>query len=139
MKSNSQRSGDPVRLSVPRRRPRAATIAVLAVGAWWMVGCGGGDSPSRDSQLTVDLAKQLEDERLRGERANTRHQTELAEVESDFRGAVLAWASTAAAAAILIMLLARERGARRVLERVLRLVLDRLRDRQRESRGPPSS
>jgi hypothetical protein len=38
------------------------------------------------------------------------------------------------ATVILILLLARERRARRVVERILRIVLDRL----RESRGPPS-
>lgn len=97
------------------------------------VGCGGGEPSKPEPPLAEELARLLKDEQLRHQRDDARHRIEVAGAEGDYGGAVVGWASTSVAAVILILLLARERRARRVVERLLRLVLDRL----RECRRPP--
>jgi hypothetical protein len=54
-----------------------------------------------------------------------RYELQLADRQADQRAMTLIWAGTSAAAFILILLLARERRARRVLERLLKLLLSR--------------
>ncbi len=106
----------------------ALAVGLLAnVPAW--VGCEDSATSDQGLQLADDLAQQLEDERLRHQRDNNRLNTRLAEAEADYRGAYISWAGTAAAAFLLIILLAKERRARRVVGRVLQLVLDRFRER----------
>jgi len=81
-------------------------------------------------QHASELARQLAAERSRFQLESTRWDTRLSASESDYTGAVLLWGGTALGFALLVILLARERRARRVLERLLRLILDRF-------RGPP--
>ena len=100
------------------------------------VACTDDDeSPAlqRAEQRADQLARQLESER-RG-RARDRILAEAGEVqaEEDHRALATVLVSTGLAIVILVLLLARERRARRVLERLLRMILDRL----RESRSPP--
>ena len=142
MRSNIKPPGLPLSQAM-RLRPLGLTMVaplVVLVTVW--VGCGEPGPSSQDLRLADDLARQLNSERLHNQRDSARHDAELAGAEADYRSAVLGWAGTAAATFLLIILLAKERRARRVVERLLRLVLDRLRNRQRnrprESRGPPS-
>jgi len=106
----------------------ALAVGLLVNVPTW-VGCGDSDTPDQGLRLADDLAQQLKGERLLHQRDNSRLNTRLAEAEADYQGATLAWAGTAAAVFLLIILLAKERRARRVVGRVLRLVLDRFRER----------
>jgi hypothetical protein len=111
-------------------------VTVLATATLVAAGCTRQAPPGPDQaqRLAEDLARQLQAERLRQQGEQARHEAELTSAQSDCHGAVLAWASSTLAVVMLVLLLARERRGRRVLEKLLRLLLDRL----RESRAPPS-
>ena len=116
---------------------------------YWAIGLAGGillalvlatgcdqapAGPTPVERTVEDLHSQLKTERVRREHDAARHEAELAAGRSDLLGATLIWVSTAIAVVILAFLLARERRARRVLERLIRLLLARIRC----SRHPPS-
>jgi hypothetical protein len=54
-----------------------------------------------------------------------RREAEMRGAETDYQGAVLVWGGTAAALFIAILLIARERRGRRVMDRILRMILHR--------------
>ena len=112
------------------------TATALAAATLVAAGCTKQSPPEPDpaQRLAEDLARQLQAERLRQQGEQARHEAELTSAQGDYHGATLAWASSTLAVVMLVLLLARERRGRRMVEKLLRLVLDRL----RESRGPPS-
>ena len=121
---------DPVELT--RRSRPWALLAVAFLGA---TDCT--EQPARPSQAERaldDLSRRVDAEQIRREHEAARHHAELAINRADLLGATVIWISTALAVAILALLLARERRARRVLERIIRLLLGRI----RHSRDPPS-
>lgn len=109
-------------------RSRVVACGLFVTGLS-LLGCDG----SPQAQSAEDLARQLREEQARHRRDQLRHEADLTAAKEDCRGAILGWAGTAAGCFLLIVLVARERRARRVVERLLHLLLGRL----REGRGPP--
>ena len=114
------------------RRPRDAPVTLIVAFAIslivpWLSGCGdaGPSEPGPDEQLASELAGQLQSERREHRDDVVRYELQLADRQADQRAMTLIWAGTSAAAFILVLLLARERRARRVLERLLKLLLSR--------------
>ncbi len=89
--------------------------------------------PDRHAKTIEDLTRRLQREQTKREHETARHQAEVGMHQADFQGATIVWISTALAMVILALLLARERRARRVLERIVRMLLGRLHG----SRDPP--
>ncbi len=114
---------------------RGYTWALLAVALLGATACTEQSvRPSQAERTIDDLSHRLDTEQLKREHQAARHQAELAINRADLLGAIMIWISTALAVAVLALLLARERRARRVLERIVRLLLGRLGN----SRDPPS-
>ena len=114
---------------------RGHTWAFLAVALLAATDCNEQSArPSQTERTLDDLSRRLDTEQLKREHEAARHQAELAINRADLLGATMIWISTALAVVILALLLARERRARRVLERIVHLLLGRLRN----SRDPPS-
>ncbi|MCH7813465.1 MAG: hypothetical protein IID40_05535 [Planctomycetes bacterium] len=111
-------------------------IVVLAVSVD-LAGCDEPEDPEADRvrRFTEELSRELRTERLRRDRDQSRHEAELVVAQGDREAAVLGWISTAAAVFLLVLLLVRERRTRQVLERLLRAILDRIRE---PPRSPPS-
>ena len=78
----------------------------------------------RDSVL--ELSRQLETERSNHTQAIAIVEAEQAQTAEDFRFISTILASTGIAMVILVLVLARQHRSRRILERLLRIVLDRL-------------
>ena len=106
-----------------------------------LAGCGGDGDTDGDTEadatrrIAEDLSQELRTERIRRDRDLNRYEAELVVAKGDRETAVFGWVSTAAAVFLLVLLLVRERRARRILERLLRAILDRI----RESHRPPPS
>ena len=125
-------------LCTSAHRARDAPWSVIA--AWAMLpilaslsGCSDDGQPSSEEQLASELASQLQSERRDHRKDVAHYEVQLADQQADQRAVTLLWASTAAALFVLVLLLARERRARRVLERLLKLLLSR----STGTRGPP--
>jgi hypothetical protein len=123
--------------STPPCRARDAPSSLIV--AWALLpivaslsGCDDGQ-PSSEERLASELASQLQAEHRDHRNDVARHEIQLADEQADRRAITLIWASTAAALFALVLLLARERRARRVLERLLKLLLNR----STGTRGPP--
>ena len=117
-----------------RRSCPAIVVVVLCVS---FPGCGKDGDAEADAtrKIVENLSHELRTEYLRRDREFGRYAAELAVAKGDREAAVFGWVSTAAAVIVLVLLLVRERRARRILERLLRVVLDRI----RESHSPPPS
>jgi hypothetical protein len=89
----------------------------------------------RAEDRAAELARQLEAERRAHARDQALADTEQVQARQDYETVALSLVCSGIGMAILVLLLARERRARRVLERLLRLILDRL----KESRSPPDT
>ena len=92
-------------------------------------GCDKQEKPAaipaeRDSVL--ELSRQLETERSNHTRTMAVVEAERAQTAEDFRIVSMILASTGIAMVILVLLLARQRRSRRILERLLRMLLNRL-------------
>lgn len=111
-------------------------IVMVALSAV-LPGCDDDDDTEADTtrRMAEDLSQELRAERLRRDRDLNRYEAELVVAKADRETAVFGWVSTAAAVFLMVLLLVRERRARRVLERLLRVILDRI----RKSHGPPPS
>jgi hypothetical protein len=89
---------------------------------------------SRQAQEQIaELSQQLESERRNTARERRRTETVRVQGEQDFQALGLILVTAGITIVGLVLLLARERRARRVLERLLRLILDRVAD----SHSPP--
>jgi len=119
-----------------RRVTKFCLLVIAAVIIVVPAGCaGGGDAET--------LERRLEAERVQHDRLVASLRSDLARqeaerhgVETDYEGAVLIWGGTAAALFIAILLLARERRGRRVMDRLLRMILHRG-DQSRTGRREP--
>ncbi len=111
-------------------------LVALAVAAD-LAGCDEDENPDADRarRLAEEVSQELRTERLRRDRDLNRHEAELVVAQGDREAAMLGWISTAAAVFLLVLLLVRERRARQVVERLLRAILDRIRE---PPRSPPS-
>ena len=108
-------------------------LLVMVVAALLAVQCDSDSSALREAQQQAsDLAEQLSAERSRFHLESARWESQRSGSESDFTGAVLVWGGTTVGFIFLVILLARERRGRRILEHVLRRILGHL-------RGPPHS
>ena len=79
----------------------------------------------RAQEQAEQQRRQLEELQRRHEQDRRVLEARRAESESDTSAAILTWAATGIALAIVIALLARERRLRRILEQLLRLLLGR--------------
>ena len=113
-----------------RRRPLSVSVAwiVMVIALGVMVGCDNdGQTAARSAeQQAADLSRQLEAERQKHMRDLALVETQRAQAEEDTSAVNTILVSFGIAFVILILLLARERRARRILERLVRLLLDRL-------------
>lgn len=112
-------------------------VVVVVAACVGLAGCDEDGDTEADAtrKIAEDLSQELRTERLRRDRDVNHYEAELVVVKGDRETAVFGWVSTAAAVFLLVLLLVRERRTRRVLERLLRVILDRVRD----SRRPPPS
>ena len=94
-----------------------------------LAGCDKQEKPAaipaeRDSVL--ELSRQLETERSNHTRTMAVVEAEQAQTAEDFRVVSMILASTGIAMVLLVLVLARQHRSRRILERLLRMLLDRL-------------
>ena len=103
--------------------------AVLLISA---SGCEDDDTADRERRFEVQRAEHRRKvAQLKAE--FHRRELEARGFEADYRGAVLIWGGTAAALLVAILLLAKEQRGRRVVDRLLRMILQRA----RRARDPP--
>jgi len=126
-----------VRRSWSRRRPRAPIIWIatsLTLTAF--VGCDDVDESASQSaqRQAAELSRRLEAERQQHAHELTIAETRRAQAEEDTSAVNTILTSFGIALVVLILLLARERRARRILERLVRLLLDRLNGAQKPPR-----
>jgi len=118
--------------------PRAGPGVFLVLFALALFGCGEED-PRREDRRSLEKLReareQAERERRRMQQLREQERRVLEaqrkEAESDASAAMLLWATTAVSLTVVIVLLARERRLRRILERLLRMLLG-----QKRERGP---
>jgi hypothetical protein len=93
-----------------------------------LVGCNNEEPTASQSaqQQAAELSRQLEAERKQHERDLSIAETRRVQAEEDTSAVNTILVSFGIAFVILILLLARERRARRILERLVRLLLERL-------------
>ena len=118
---------------------RVTNLCMLVVAAVVLIAPTGCDETD-DEQVMQRL---LDAERARCDRLVASLRTDLARqeaqrrgAETDYDGAVLIWGGTAAALFIAILLIARERRGRRVIDRVLHMILHRGDPSRRANREP---
>ncbi|MGB2824225.1 MAG: hypothetical protein WBF17_24845 [Phycisphaerae bacterium] len=121
------------------RRPfsRAGPEVFLVLFALALFGCGEEEDSTPVDRRSLDeirkAREQAEQERRRTQQLREQDRRVLEaqrrEAESDASAAVLLWATTAVSLAVVIVLLARERRLRRILERLLRMLLGQNRER----------
>ncbi|MFQ5492228.1 MAG: hypothetical protein ACE5GE_16050 [Phycisphaerae bacterium] len=108
---------------------------VLGVAMVFVTGCDDSPpGPTPQEQSIERLNRELQREHHRRELDTARHRVELSQHDSDLRGALLIWLATSLALFMLMLLLVRERRARRILERIVRLLLGH----HRGGRDPPN-
>ena len=117
--------------SLRRALSKSAWLAFILLPAllWVPPGCDQEtESPAaRSARLQAEnLARQLEVERRTHRRDLNRAATEIQQVTEDTRAVNTILVSCAITIVILILLLARERRCRRLVERLVRLLLDRI-------------
>jgi len=118
---------------------RAGPVAYLVLFALVLSGCGDEEEAPKDDQRLLEAQKrareQAEQDRRPAEQLREQDRRVLEaqrkEAESDASTAMLLWATTAISLAVVIVLLARERRLRRVLEHLVRRLLG-----QKHERGP---
>jgi hypothetical protein len=102
-------------------------LTMAAVGA--LTGCEDNRVPNCETRLEHQRTEHRRE--IAALQAELRQQDlETQGLTGDFSGAVLIWGGTAAALFVAVVMLARERRCRRVLERLLQMALHRL-------AGPP--
>ncbi len=118
--------------------PRAGPAACLVLFVLILSGCDEKEEEPKDQQLLEAQKRareQAEQDRRRAEQLREQDrrilEAQRKEAESDASTAMLLWATTAIAMAVVIVLLARERRLRRVLEHLVRRLLG-----QKHERGP---
>ena len=105
--------------------------------SYWLVlalilavsGCGRNEDPPApqiQEDRAAELSKQLETERRDHARTMAVAQAEQVEAAEDFRVVSMILASTGIGMVLLVLVLARKHRSRRILERLLRIVLNRL-------------
>lgn len=117
---------------------RAWALVLAAMAVTVLASCDDDEeSPAiqRAEDRAAELARQLEAERRAHVRDQALADTEKTQAHQDYEALALSLVCSGIGLVILVLLLARERRARRVLERLLRLILDRL----KESRSPPDT
>lgn len=118
---------------------RTVTLRLVEAAVWaglgLMAGCDDGESTAEPAaELRVlEWSRQLDAERRAHARDVALAETKQGQAQDDFQAVARVLVGAATAIVILILLLARERRGRRVVERWLRLILDRLGG----SRSPP--
>ena len=119
--------------SSQRASPRVWLLILLAAVP---LGCGGGEA-DREERHTREQLRQAR-ERAEQERRRTQElreqdrrvlDTQRKEAESDSSAAVLLWVATAISLVVVIVLLARERRLRQILERLVRRLLGHKQER----------
>ena len=125
---------------IPRPPDRAGAGRLLSAGHLllvpslliWAGGCDDDHVANPERRLDVQRAEcRREVARLRAELSQ--RNLEARGLEADFRGAVLIWGSTAVTLLVALLLLAKERRGRRVVDRLLRMILHRV----GRARSPP--
>ncbi len=117
---------------------RAWLFVLAAIAVTVLASCDDDEeSPAiqRAEDRAAELARQLEAERRTHARDRVLADTEKDQAHEDYEALALSLVCSGIGLVILVLLLARERRTRRVLERLLRLILDRL----KESRSPPNT
>ena len=120
-----------------RQFPRAGLGAFLVLFALALFGCGGEDDTAQADRRSLEVARQAREQAERDRRRIQQLREQDRRVleaqrkgsESDASVAMLLWATTAIAMAVVIVLLARERRLRRILERLLRALLGQKQER----------
>ena len=109
------------------RHTRARAGPVLCFLLLAATGCNDGESQRRERQELQEQIRKArqEQERMRQRREKDRRVLEARrkEAQSDASAALVIWAATAIALTVVIVLLARERHLRAIVERVVRLLL----------------
>jgi hypothetical protein len=110
-------------------------ILLVPAALWILPGCDTGQSPAAEAanERAEELSRRLEAEHRQHARDVARMDAARSQAEEDFRSVATILVSSAIAMAILVLLLARERRARRILERLLRMILDRINGSRRPS------
>ena len=108
---------------------------VFCIAMLFVAGCDDPPpAPTTQSRTIEQLNHDLQRYHQRREMDIVRHRVELSQHDSDLQGAVLIWMATSLAMFMLMLLLIRERRARRILERIVRLLLGH----RGGGRDPPS-
>ena len=126
--------------NTPRRVARVMPYWLVLALILAVSGCGRNEDPPApqiQEDRAAELSRQLETERRDHARTMAVAQAEQVEAAEDFRALSTILVSTGLAMAILVLVLARQRRSRRVFERLLRMLLDRL-HRGAVSAGPPA-
>jgi len=120
-----------------RQFPRASPGAFVVLFALALFGCDEDDTTTTraDRQSLEAARQQAEQDRRRMQQLRDQDRRVLEaqrqEAGADASVAVLLWATTAIALTVAIVLIARERRLRRIMERLLRTLLG-----QKQERGP---
>ena len=122
-----------------RQFPRASPGAFVVLFALALFGCDEDDTTTQADRQSLETARQARQQAER-DRRRMQHlrdqdrrvlEAQRQEAGSDASVAMLLWATTAIALAVAIVLIARERRLRRIMERLLRTLLG-----QKQERGP---
>jgi hypothetical protein len=121
-------------MSVPTRSPTLICClagAVLLTLVGMNTGCDEEEAPAvtRAERRAEELSRQLQAEQRQHTRDLATARTQADQAIADVHAAHTIIIGAGIAVVILVLLLARERRARRVLERLLRMLLHRLRAR----------